>query len=180
MKKEIPFDEKVYKSQMLIVFESIYDKHLHDNKINFYYGLLFVLVALVSFFQLNPDSNLPIIAIVLGLVFLGYSFQYYRNYKTKKKEYIEQIDNEIEENISANQNSVLEFNEEYIRWKNFKIDIKIALYGIKYFVEKENNILIGLAKNTPAIIISKEEIGEENYIALLDIINKNNLISQNI
>lgn len=180
MKIEIPFDENVYRNQMLFVFESTYDKHLHDNKINFYYGLLFVLVAIVSFFQLNPDSKLPIIAVVLGLVFTGISWQYYRNYKTKKKEYIKRIDNEVKEHKNANQNSVFEFNEESISWKNFKIEIKLALNGIKYFVEKENNILIGLAKDTPSIIISKEEIGQENYVAFLDIMDKKNLISHNI
>lgn len=175
MKIEIPFDESIFKEQMLFLFDNAYDKHLHTNKITFYYGLFFLLVSCVSYFQLNPDSIFYIVGLIVGSILLGISLLYYKEYKTKKKLYFSLIEKEVQEHLHSDTVSVFHYNEEFIRWENFKIDFKITWQGIKFFELKDEYIIIGIADKTPLLILSKTDV-QDHFDEILIIAKTKGLI----
>lgn len=93
-----------------------------------------------------------------------------------EKGYITKILTEIEDYKKVNKNSILEFNDTYIRWENHKMDLRFNWEALAKIRLVNNILFFDISNNLPFIILSKDEIKDENYHLLIDLLNHKKLI----
>lgn len=95
-----------------------------------------------------------------------------------KNKYNLAIDNEIIQANAHPQKEILIVDDNFIQFKNFKMDVQfnwIAIQSVRFI---QNNLFFYIADNLPFLIISEEEIGEENFLKLKNIVTNKNLIQK--
>ena len=105
---------------------------------------------------------------ILGLADL---IQYYYLFFKQKKiiqEYKKQ-QLEIIALLKENPKVVFEFNNEFFRYSDYRVDTTIKWNEFLTFIEKDENVFI-ITKTFQPFVLGKSEIGNENYNKILNFV----------
>ncbi|NUY82342.1 hypothetical protein HUK80_15665 [Flavobacterium sp. MAH-1] len=101
-------------------------------------------------------------------------FQFYKInslYYKNKKRFFQESELEARKHIHANQDSIWEFNNEYFRYSDFKVDYKTDWSVFKSYRIIDNNLFLDL-NETSSYILGKEEIGETEFQKLIQFVDQ--------
>ena len=175
MKFELPFKEQLYNEQMILNFNTAWNKNLKNNKKRLFWAIPMTLLGGLIIYGKN---NLGFLFIAIGIHNLINFYDYYVFYKKSKNTFFEVIEREKKEYIEASENSIWEFNDEYFRYKDYKFEIKIKWKTFKSIRVIDNNLFIDLdLENHSSYILGETEIGTENFHKLIDFVR--NKIGEN-
>ena len=104
--------------------------------------------------------------------FLNYGSYLYSYYK-RKKLYFNKVNEEISGGKKHNKNNIIEFNDDNFRFCDYKLDIRIKWFSFKGY-RKVNDILFldQTEEKEFAIMISKEEVGGEDFERILALVKE--------
>ena len=170
MKLHIPFKSSIYKEQLLLYLDQHWAKTLKQNNNNrFIYSFLAVFGILI----LYGKSDAGFLFIFISLI--GF-FNYYRVrnlYKKAQKQILETVQKESEAQMLYNEPTILECNEEYMIYKNYKFDIKLRWFAFKTYRVIDGHLFIDLDQPTNAsYIFSKDEMKTEEFDQLIAFIDR--------
>ncbi|MBJ6367520.1 hypothetical protein [Snuella sedimenti] len=170
MKFEIPFDENIYREQMILNFNIAWNENLKKNKRNLYWSIPIIIIGgLIVYGQ----DYIGFIFIAIGTHFAINGFKYYSFYKKTKKKYFDLIESEIQGQKIANENSLWEFNKDYFRYKYYKYDAKIKWEAFKSYRVIDKNLFLDLeVGNNSSYIIGEKEIGNTELKKVIDFANE--------
>lgn len=170
MKLEIPFDENIYSEQTTLYFNQFWNKNLKKNKERIYWAIP---LTIVGIFLVKKENNLGFFSLGIGIHYLINFYTYYRHYKTIKTKHFELTNSEIDGQKSAGQNTILEFNEEYFRFKNYKYDTKIKWNAFKNYQVIDKNLFLDLEIGyKPSYILGEKEVGKDKFNEIVEFIKK--------
>jgi hypothetical protein len=169
MKFEIPFDEEIYKKQVMLNLSITWEKLLKKSKNNLFFYIFFISMGLLAIYGKN---NIGVIFIIVGLYGLLECYKINTAYRNSKKAHLKLIENEIKEQIESNEFSIWEFNDEYLRYKDYKFETKVKWIAFKNYRIIEDNIFLDLdLGNHSSYILSKEEIGNDSFENIIKLVN---------
>jgi hypothetical protein len=159
MRLEIPFNETIFRGQMLAFFDFAWNENLEKNKFKLYYALAFIIAGgLLVYFE----SRIGYLIIITGLHYLIVTFNYYHYYKKSKAKYQLVVNQEINSTIENDIINVWEFNDDYLFHKDYKHEIKVNWSAFKDYVIVEDNLFLTVT-NGLTYIINKNEIKETEF-----------------
>lgn len=173
----LPFKENLYRKQMSLVFDAAWSKNLEKNKINFLLCTLLLIVSILFLFFLEQDFFTNLL-LFFSIFYMFFCIEYFIKYKKKKKKYLQLVEDEIVDNLTADQPHIFEINTEFIQWKSHKYDIKVYWKAIEKVSKIEDILLFSFTSGNIAFVLSEEEVGENDFHEIINIIqHKSKLIS---
>ncbi|WP_299215725.1 hypothetical protein [uncultured Dokdonia sp.] len=165
MKFELLFIEQIYIEQMTLNFDTAWNESLKKNKKRLIWGIpMIVLGGLIIY----GKNNLGFLFIVIGIHYLINFYDYYSFYKKNKNTFFGLVEAEKNEQIEANENYFWEFNDDYLKYKDYKYEVKIKWKAFKSARVIDKNLFIDLNNgNNSSYIIGETEIGTENFHKLI-------------
>lgn len=126
-----------------------------------------VLFSFRSFMWFNDVPAGHFLIGIGGLIGLTSWFLFVR-YNKAKKATQNIIKIEIEQNTEWKENLIWEFAKDYVRFKDYKYDLRIKWFYFKtYRVIDDHLFLDQNMHRTAAFIISKKEIGATNFVKVI-------------
>ena len=161
MKFEMPFNEKIYKSETNLLFKIEWNCFLKTNKKRLLTGVSSLLFSFLLFYN-EKDS---------GLIFLGIAIHYFINYYNSyhvydngKLRYEKKIEELILSNKKHGENSVWIFEGDFFFNSFNGIETKYEWQKLDKF-EIIENILITYFYKTGVVgfVLSEEELGKDRF-----------------
>ncbi len=170
MTLEIPFNEDIYKRQTKLQLDLAWNTILKKHKTNLIVSIFFFLLGV---FAIYGKGNIGYVFVLFSMYGFLEFYKINTAYKKNKKEFQQIVTNEIKGHIESKENSIWEFSDEYFRYKDYKFDVKINWNAFKSYRIIENNIFLDLnIGNKSSYIIGKEEIGEDSFQKIINLLDK--------
>lgn len=169
MKIEILFNQDIFKKQMLLHFEIVYRHKIEKINRSLLLVSLGVLIYIPLLFIITVAKMEVLYTIFLLLLFYTMVKQKLA-YNTVEKKYKDNIEAEIKEINSTSQISYLTFDHNNLRWENYKMDVRFKWEAFTNIRCIDTNLFFDIGENHPFIILGADEIGAENYQALIHIL----------
>lgn len=170
MKFDIPFIKEIYIEQSKLKFDLIWKKIVKKNNHTLIVGI--ISIAMGSLVMIGKN-NIGIIFIIMGAFFLLQFYKIRTVFLKAKNRYFSAVETEAKNQIEAEQNSIWEFTDEYFRYKDYKVDYKTNWSVFKSFRIINDNLFLDInAENSSSYIVSKKEIGEENFESLVSLVEQ--------
>lgn len=164
MTVEIPFDKSLSKEQAWVMFNDIWRKNFRLNHKRIYYAVGLILAGSVILYGKN---NIGLILIGFGFYFILKYIEYYDFYKRSKKTFNSKIE-EILNKYEVDNNSVWEFNDDFLGYRDFFYDMKIKWEVIPSFKIIDDTIIIHVNQpNQLGYSISKKEVSSQTFDAIV-------------
>lgn len=169
MKFDIIFKERTTRKQLTLLYKLHWKKVLRQNTINL---LLATGSLILGMYDVDNNGNYGFILIIVS--FYGF-FIYIKTlikYFVNKREYKKNVNKLIEYYKQNSENATtIEFDNDFVACKNFELDLKFQWEEFSGFRIIDNNIVFERI-NFPlqSIIVGKDDIGEKQYIKLIDFI----------
>lgn len=150
---------------MEMLYEMGYGKEKKYYKNSNYLGFGFFFIGILA---IAGKANIGYLLMILGLADL--IEYYYLFFKQKKiiQEY-EKQQLEIIALLKENPKVVFEFNNEFFRYSDYRVDTTIKWNEFLTFIEKDENVFI-ITKTFQPFVLGKSEIGNENYNKILNFV----------
>lgn len=170
MKFEIPFVEEIYKSQTKLNFEIAWKENLKKSRNQLF---IYIPILALGVLMVSDNENNGYFLIFMGLLGITIYLNYLINYYQQKKKYFLLIDKEAKQELIINFINIWEFDEDFFRIKNYKYEAKFNWIAFKGFRNIQNNIFLDLNSGyVSSYILSQEEIGEENYKNVINLLER--------
>lgn len=168
MKFNIPFDELIFRKQMNLNFNTVWNDNLKNNKkLLIWVSIMIPLGGLIIY----AGNYVGFLLIATGLHHLVNFFNYISYYKKSKSNFFELVESEITNQKEANEICIWEFNEDHLRYKDYRCDTKIkweAFSGVRII---DKNLFLDLnVGNNSCYIIGEDEVGIEHFQNLIDFV----------
>ncbi len=165
MQFEIPFEEKFSRKDSKLIFDRYWKEPLKKNKKLLYFILPTLLIGGLIIYG---NDNIGFVFIAMGL----YSLYKYKNllnqYKISQKIYFKEVEKHVEAYLSHKQNIIWKFEDERFCYADYRMDLKINWFSFKEFEILDDSLILELRDNITAIfVLSKEEIGNQNFEAII-------------
>ncbi|MEH6538340.1 MAG: hypothetical protein V7719_18230 [Psychroserpens sp.] len=160
MKFEIPFDKDIYDEQMKLQFDKVWSKGFNKNKSTLYIAIPIFAVGVLAVYG---KGNVGYVFIILGLFYLYKYYEYYQHYKNNKKRYFSESEIYANEQSEIKDISIFEFNDSYLRYKNYKLDFKLNWSLFTGFEIIKDNVFIKTKNVNHVYILGKSEIGSPEF-----------------
>jgi len=161
MKFDIPFDEQIFKEQMDLNFNSVWNDNLKKNNKRLIWSIPIILLGALIIYG---ENYLGFLFIAIGLHYLINFINYNSYYRKSKHKFYELIKTEIIGQKNANKNCVWEFNENYLRYKDYRFEAKIKWNAFQSVRIIEKNLFIDLNVGYHlSYIVGEKEIGVDNF-----------------
>jgi hypothetical protein len=168
MKFELPFNEQIYKEQIILNFNTAWNKNLKNNKKRL---ILVVPMILMGVLIIYGGNNIGFLFLAIGIHNLINFYEYYSFYKKNKNVFFELVEKEKSNQIEANENSIWEFTEDHFRYKDYKYEAKIKWKAFKSFRVIDKHLFLDLdVGDKSAYTIGETEIGAENFNKLIEFV----------
>ncbi len=168
MKFNLQFKEEITRRQLNLNLNLHWKKTLQNHKRNLILSIGFILLGSLVVYG---KGNVGYVFIIIGIYGLLEFYKIMVAYNRSKKKYTKAINKIVEEQIKSGENSIWEFNEDYLGYKDYKFDLKIKWNGFSGFRVIEDNLFLDLVDNNlSSYIIGKEEVGEDQFQNLLTFI----------
>lgn len=170
MKLQIPFKSSIYKEQLLLYLDQHWAKTLKQNKNNcFIYSFLIVLGIIIIY----GKSDAGFLFILISLIGFYSNYRVRNLYNKAQQQVLDTIQKETEAQKLYNLPTILECNEEYLIYKNYKCDIKLKWFAFKTYRIIDGHLFIDLDQPTIAsYIFSKDEMTSEEFDLLVAYVAK--------
>lgn len=169
MKFEIPFREEIFKKQMILTLNNAWSINLKNNKRNLIWAVPMILFGGLMVYG---ESDTGFLLIAIGIHYLVNFYNYYSYYKESKTEFLKLVNNEINRQKNANENSVWEFTENYFRYKDYKYETKMKWEMFKNYRIIEKNLFLDLnVSENSSYVLGEEEIGIESFQKITEFVN---------
>jgi hypothetical protein len=168
MRFKIPFNENVYREQMLLNFEQTWKKHWTANKRRLFWTIpMFFMGALL----INGENYFGYVLIGFGVHYLTNFFDYYLHYKKSKKKYSDLVESEISGHKTAEIDILWEFNEEYFSYKDYKYESKMKWNVFKSYRVIDSNLFMDINVGPYlSYVLAEKEIGKDQFKQVIDFI----------
>jgi len=169
MKFDVIFKENTTRKQLALIYKLHWKKVLRQNTLNLFLSIGSIVLGI---YDVDNGGNYGFVLIIIS--FYGF-FLYIKTlikYFINKRKYTKNVNNLIEYYKQNYENStIIEFDNDFIAFKNFESDLKLQWKEFSGFRIIDNNILFERI-NFPlqSIILGKDDIGEKQYIKLIDFI----------
>lgn len=160
MKFEIPFNKNIYDEQMKLHFETVWSKGFNKNKSSLY---ITIPILLLGIFAVYNGDTIGYLFVIFGLFSLHKYLEYYLNYKKNKKRFFAEAQTFSNESVEKQDISLLEFENDYFRFKYCKGDFKLDWSLFTGFQIINDTIFIKTKNINYVYIIGKSEIGESAF-----------------
>jgi hypothetical protein len=173
MKIEIPYNEDISRKQTQMLFDLAMKNQTYYWKNSNYWGLfLFLLGVLI----IVGKSSMGYIFVVYGIfLIVGYYVNYYKSNDLHKR-----IFDEFESTKNMyleNPLSVWEFSENALTFSMGDKSVVVDWKDFKAHTIKDDVIFMFTKSNQP-FILEKEEVGDENYEKIVEIVTNKILLSR--
>lgn len=168
MKFEIKFDEEIYKDQMEIYFNSIWETNLKRNKNQLLWSVPIIALGILL---ANINPILGIVFIAIGIHYLIIYFNYKSHYKTSKNVFNQQVNEEIQGYVNCGKPTIWEFSEDHLKITDYRFNSEMKWVCFKMQREINGILFLDLkVGNNLSYIIGENEIGTENYKKTLEFV----------
>ena len=169
MKFDIIFKESTTRKQLTLLHKLHWKKALKQNTINL---LLSTGSLILGIYDVDNNGNYGFILIIVSLygyfLFIKTLIKYFLN----KGKYTKSVNKLMEYYKQNSENAtIMEFENDFVACKNFELDLKFQWEEFSGFRIIDNNIILERI-NFPlqSIIVGKNDIGEKQYVELIDFI----------
>jgi len=166
MRIEIPFNEEVSRKQLQMLHDLAWKNKKYYWKNSIYLGLFFTLLGIAIVYG---KSNLGYLFVFLGIIQLIGFFVYHYKSETLHRKLFEEFEAGKNTYIE-NPLSIWEFSENDLKFSLGKNSVSIVWGDFKTFKIIDNVIFIFTKTNQP-YILSKEEVGDENFEKIVEVIS---------
>lgn len=171
---EIPFNENVFRRQCTLHFEVSYrDKIEKLNTLVLFVAIGFLVCIPLIFLNSFQILEIPIVLFLALALYIVVKQKL--AYKKLENDYYQNIKIHIKDARTINRIDIVECNEKYIRWENDKVNLRFNWEAIPNISIVDTVIFFTIGLQ-PILMLSKEEIGKENYQTLINILTTKSLI----
>ncbi len=161
MQFEIQFDEKLNREHSKMCFDIFWNKHLNKNKKKLYWGIPFILIGCLVVYG---KSDLGYFYILIGCYYIFSYYQYWSYYNKNKKEFFQNVELNIKRSLDGNKIITWDFNDEFLKYSDNNLDLKIKWELFESYDCIKNTIFINVKnKIITTLMLSEEEIGKESF-----------------
>lgn len=169
MKFDIIFKESVTRKQLTLIYNLHWKKVLRQNTINLFMSIGSLILGI---YDVDNNGNFGFILIIISFYGFFLFIKTLVKYFINKRKYSKNVNHLIEYYKQNRDNAtIIEFNNDFVACKNFESDVKFQWEEFSGFRIIDNNIVLERT-NFPLqpIILGKDDIGEKQYIKLIDFI----------
>ena len=171
MKFIIPFDEKIFLNQTEISIPYVFSDSLKKVKQSLFVSLISTLMGVIL---LVNKSSLGYFFIVSGFSFLINSYFKYDLYKNLKIKYLEITKQKLIENKGVIKEGIFNITKDYLNYSDVKSNRKIKWSEFNgYKITKDNLLLFIEPLDGDIMVISKSEIGKNQFKQLIELTKQN-------
>ena len=163
MRFEIPFDKIIYKEQMILHYNLVWNTNLKKNKRSFYFYILSLFIASIMILQ---NNCLAFLFLVIGVYGVLHCYSFYKLYRKNKKNYYKLLHSEIKKQLEANSISIWELDKDYFIYKSYNLEFKIKWSAVKGYRIIDDNLFLDLFTGS-SYIIGAKEIGDIDFKELI-------------
>ncbi|MVO09401.1 hypothetical protein GOQ30_09545 [Flavobacterium sp. TP390] len=171
MRFEIPFDKVIYKEQMVLHYNLVWNANLKKNKRSFYFYILSLFAAIIMVLQ---NNCLAFLFLVIGGYGVLNCYSFYKLYRKNKKNYYKLLHSEMKKQLQASSVSIWELDKDYFIYKCYNLEFKINWSDVKGYRIIENNLFLDLFTGS-SYIIGAKEIGDIAFKELILFIKELNI-----
>ena len=168
MNFEIRFSESVYKDQTKLSFDEFWNPKLKNKIRDIVVGLCFIMLGMSI---IIGKSNIGFIFLFVGSVILFRFYKLNKHYNEHKRRYFQAIEEELLERKEKNEISLWEFNDEYLRYKDYKQDSKIIWTAFSQIRKFGNTIYLDTEIGI-CFSLSEIEVGSENFANIISFVEE--------
>lgn len=163
------FNKDVTEKQLKLNFSQKWEKYKSDNFHNLYIALP---ILLLGSFLVYLDSIFKYFILLVGFYFLFKFFYYFNSYFISKRSYLSIIENHL--NKYKGTFSTWEFHDDFFKYTSDYEELKYTWTKFEGYRIIEDNLFLDLYEDAGlSFILSKEEIGNENFKKVIAFLKEN-------